>query len=348
MIATFSNFKLIVITLFIAFPFLEIKSQDDCNLILEKAEALFDQGVIEDIPELLSECIIKGFSSEQNIRAKKLIILAYLFDNNTQEAENSMISFLKDYPEYQIQSSDPAEFTRLFASFKTFPFISVGAFIGGNISSAILKEQYGTYNLNSGEGDFAIASPEFQIGAGANFFLTDRLELNVSGIYARNTFLYSNLQYDFAEIFTKETHQRLEFPVTATFDLTENKWQPYVSMGISYGIIINASSHYKRSYVNTGSSTLKPREMRYVDISDRRNSSSINGVFGGGVKNKVPGGYLFFDLKYFYGLSQLVNPDNRWDQETAFTFYHADGDFHLNYFTFSIGYRYSFYKSIKL
>ncbi len=348
MYLAFTKAKLLLVFIIFVYPFLRISSQDDCSSVLERAEQLFDQGVIEDIPSLLSDCLKRGFTPEENIRAKKLIILAYLFDNKIQDAENTMVSFLESYPKYQIQPGDPAEFTRLFSSFKTYPFLSLGASLGGSLASANLIEPYGPYNLNTDKGQFAITTPEYQIGAGVNFFLRDRLEISFEGNYTTNTFLYSNFQYGFADVSTKERLQRLEFPLSLTYDITDTKLNPYLSLGISYGMIISATSHYKRSTSNTGTVTSSTHEKRYVDIASRRNTSTINAVLGGGIKNKIPGGYLFLDIKYFYGLSQLVNTENRWDMDTAFTFYHTDGDFRLNYLSFSIGYRYSFYKTKKL
>jgi hypothetical protein len=69
---------------------------------------------------------------------------------------------------------------------------------------------------------------------------------------------------------------------------------------------------------------------------------------GAGLKYRIaPIGDLTMDLRYFYGLNNLVNPENRWNQETVFPFYHADGDFLMDYFTFSIGFRFSFYQTKK-
>lgn len=335
--------KLFFLGLFITLFCQPLQSQNNCLQLLEQAEVLFEQGIIEEIPELLSGCLEDGFSPENLIRAQKLLIFAYLIDNKTLEAENVMKSFLKNNPEYEIQPGDPAEFKLLLSDFRTIPFLSVGPFLGGNFSSATFLEHYGPYNTSRDEGEFLINSPQFQIGAAINVFLTERLEGNLESIYTINSFSYSNLQYGFAEIYKTETQRRLEFPVSLSYDLSQNNWQPYLRVGLSYGLLMSAHSDYKRTYLNSGEEQYSPIEELGVDISEQRNSSFVNAVFGAGLKYKIPRGHLYFDIRYFYGLSDLVNPEGRWSQDTVFEFYTADNDFHLDYITFSIGYRYSFY-----
>jgi hypothetical protein len=343
---TYTCVKLIVLFIFLSHS-LDVSSQDTCRETLERAETLFDQGIIEKIPDLLEDCINNGFGKQDRIRARRLIILAHLFDNNFDEAETAMTDFLRDVPGYQPQANDPAEFSALFSSFRTFPFLSIGAFIGANLSQATMLESYGPYNINE-SGNFSITTPQYQIGAGASIFLSNRWELNLESIYTRTNFAYNNLQYGFAQIENEETHQRLDFPITFTFNFPGNRWTPFLRLGASYGLIISASGDYKRSHINTGSLVFDPLEIRGVDISNQRSTNSLNAIVGSGVKYRIPRGFLIFDLRYNYGLSDLVNNENRWDQETVFSYYHTDSDFQLDYFTFSIGFQYSFFKSKKL
>jgi hypothetical protein len=343
----FLRFKSGVLILFFLFASQHLTSQDNCSSTLEKAEILFEQGIIEDIPGLLAACIRNGLTTEEKKRAQKLVILSYLFDNKAQQAENAMESFLRSNPEYKIQPGDPAEFTSLFSSFRTFPYLSLGAFLGGNLTSASMLEPYGPYNHNIDNGQFSIL-PEMQIGAAAYIFLSNRLELNIETIYSRNSFSYTNLQYGFAEVYKKETHQRLEFPVLLSYDLNNNKLNPYFRIGASYGFILSAHSTYKRTNLNELSEALNILESSNMDISNSRTSGTFNAIMGAGIKYKIARGFVIFDMKYSYGLSNLVNPENRWDQETVFRYYHADGDFMTDNLSFSIGYRYSFYKSTKL
>ncbi len=322
-----------------------LAAQNSCSEILDQAELLFEQGIIEEIPEILSGCIKDGFSPEEKVRAQKLLILTYIFDNNIPEAEAVLFDFLKDNPEYVAAPDDPAEFVLLLSGFRTIPYLSVGMFTGGNLSAANMVEHYGPYNPGNGKGSFAMNAPGFQIGAAVNAFLTDWMEVNAEALFEINSFTYSNVQYGFAEVNLKETHQRFEFPVTATFYQIHNEWMPYLRAGMSYGILTSASGNFRRSYINNDVSG--PLESLDVDITGRRRTGFVNLIAGAGIKYKIPRGHVYFDLRYYYGLSQKVIPEGRWQHDEVFQFFTSDSNFFLDHLAFSLGYRYSFFRPVK-
>ena len=77
-----------------------IWAQKSCLNTLREAKELYEEGLIDEIPELLSGCMESGFTRAQRIEAYKLIILAYLFDDDQFAAEKTMDEFLKKFPEY--------------------------------------------------------------------------------------------------------------------------------------------------------------------------------------------------------------------------------------------------------
>jgi hypothetical protein len=317
-------------------------SQDNCSSRLERAEILFEKGIIEEIPGLLADCIRSGFTSEEKDRAHKLIILAYVFDNKIPQAENAMGRFLRENPEYQIQPRDPAEFVSLYSNFRTRPSFTLGAFLGGNLTSTTMLTNYGPYNSATDESYFSLL-PETQLGLGVSAFLAGKLELNLDGIYSRNSFIH-NVHYSFAEVYKRETHQILEFPVSLTYDLPGGRIIPYLRAGISYGLILNAQTNYRLKYLD-GNSDIIESEM--INISQGRSSGTFRALIGTGAKFKIPRGHIFFDMRYYYGLTELVIPESRWDQESTFRYYYTEGDFITDNLSFSIGYRYLFYRISK-
>ncbi len=334
---------LLLSLLFIPFVLQILRSQDDCPSMLERAETLFERGLIEEIPELLDECIRNGFTHEEKTRAQRLIILSYLFDNKISQAENAMIGFLRENPEYRIQPGDPAEFAFMFSNFSTRPAFSIAAFLGGNLTSATVVTSYGPYNPATDDNYFSLL-PETQLGAGASVFLNNNLELNMEGIYSRNSFAH-NIRYNFAEIYKRETHQKLEFPVSLTYDLPGGRLNPYLRAGASYGLILSAQTNYRLMYLNGNRDIF---ESNMLDIGEKRSQGTFSALIGAGVKFKIPRGHIFFDMRYYYGLTELVIPENRWDQETTFRYYYTDGDFITDNLSFSIGYRYLFYRITKM
>jgi len=308
---------------------------------------LFEQGIIEEIPGMLSECMEEGFSPEEKMRAQKLVILSYFFDKKTAEAEEVMLRFLRNNPEYEIQPSDPAEFVRLFSGFETFPVLSVGSSAGANLALPGIIKPYGPYNLNESGADFSFSEAGYQFGAGVNFYLINDLELCLEAAFVKKSFLYSNTQYGFSNISMKETHEKIEVPVLFKYVFPLDQWSPYVSLGASYGFVINTKANYKRSYSESVNLGHEPVISQGVDLGEIRKAHSWSGIIGGGVRHRIPRGYFFLDIRRFVGLTNTVNPDNRWEQDPVFTFFHTDSDFRVNYFSLSIGVRYIFYNSRK-
>ena len=138
------KYILILVTFFF---FISVNGQEDCLKSFQNARRLYDQGLIDEIPKILSPCIESGFTRTQKIEAYKLIILAYLFDDDQYEAEKNMLEFLKKYPEYEVMPSDPVEFVYLFESYKTNAILSLGLTIGPNLANPRIIEPYNAGNV---------------------------------------------------------------------------------------------------------------------------------------------------------------------------------------------------------
>ena len=67
--------------------------QKSCLNTLREAKDLYEQGLIDEIPDLLSGCMESGFTRAQRIEAYKIIILTYLFDDDQFAAEKMMDEF---------------------------------------------------------------------------------------------------------------------------------------------------------------------------------------------------------------------------------------------------------------
>ena len=102
-----------------------MSQESDCLKTLKDAKDHYEQGLIDEIPNMLAGCMESGFTRAQKIEAYKLIILAYLFDDDQYEAEKTMDEFLRKFPEYEVMPSDPVEFVYLLESYKTASVYSI-------------------------------------------------------------------------------------------------------------------------------------------------------------------------------------------------------------------------------
>jgi len=330
---------------------ISFSQQEDCIFKLQEAEKLYTQGLIEEIPQLLEPCIKRGLSKEDKLEAFKLVILSYLFDDNQQEAEREILDYIKQYPEYEITPTDASEFVYLFESYNPVPVYSFGGSVGSNLSLISLLEPFGTENLDDYTGDYTPSGMGLQGGLFVDRYIHENWRLSVELFYSQNIFKYNDILYGFARIDYIETHAAIQLPLTATYSfLTEGKWNPYLRAGFGTSLLLDAKSTITRDYVETGA--LQFAKIKSSDYDIKNNTESLHywAIFGGGVKYKITHSYLFFDVRFNYGLNNSINTENRYDeneQELTTKFFFEHDDFKLNNLSFSLGWAYTFYKPQK-
>jgi hypothetical protein len=326
-------------------------SQDDCTSKLQEAQNLYDQGLIEEIPKMLTPCLEEGFTRAQKIEAYKLIILSYLFDDNQFEAEKSMVEFLRKYPEYELMTDDPIEFEYLFESYRTTSIFSFGPTIGFKITDPRIiepftvfdKEQTSTKNL---------MKPGFNAGVGIGSYLSRNILLNLEFNFVSNSYIFEDAIRITVEgsndaintVTYRERLRKLELPLTLTYEFTLGKTHYFVRGGFSAAKITSVDGHPSRKY----SEELPALTSDYEDISDYRKNLLYGGIIGAGIRYKVPRGMIILDLRVNLGLKNIVRSDRRYDNQNYLTrYYYLDDDFTINTVSISAGYYLSFYKPKK-
>ena len=137
--------------LILSFAFLTIilfngmlKAQD-CTEALTQARNSFNDGNIETIPAMLEPCIKSGFTKEEKVQAYKLLIQAFLFEDNIVKAEETLLKLKKANPVYEIDyENDVAEFISLFKEYQTTAFLAFGGFAGLNFPLFQITEPFRT------------------------------------------------------------------------------------------------------------------------------------------------------------------------------------------------------------
>jgi hypothetical protein len=322
-------------------------SQELCKSTLEKASRLYDQGMIDEIPQLLGPCIENGFTRVQKIEAYKLVILSYLFDDDQYEAENTLIEFLKKYPEYEIMPNDPVEFIYLFESYKTHSVFSLNIYIGPNLSLPRIIEPYSAVTDESDS--YKRPGMGFQAGIGISRGISRYMDINVDVFFANYRYVFKqDIRFNYGgfytdqsdEIKTKHTEKlnKIDVPVSVTYNIGHGNMKYYFrsGLGLSYITKVNVISEFN---LLTSPDT---------DFSEFRKSPMFFGIVGGGIKYKVPRGYLVIDGRINIGLNNIVNSEKRFDnQEAMYNYLYLDDDFTLNSINFTIGYHFSLYQPRK-
>ena len=174
------SFWFIVLT-----PSLMLAQEMDCATNLREAQSQFDMGQIEAVPDLLIECLKLGFTPEERIQAYKLLINAFIFDDNFVQAEEYCLEFMKKYPEYEVVATDPSEFVNLLNEFNNDPRSSIGVGGGINFSRFSISEPFGVHSLVglddgiNGKGKYKSSGSGFQGGIIYNINIGSNLEIGI-------------------------------------------------------------------------------------------------------------------------------------------------------------------------
>lgn len=316
-------------------------TQNECILKLKKAEKYYEEGLIEKVPDLLTDCIKSGFTETQKTEAYRLIILSAIFEGNNTKADSFMLKLLKHNPEYQINRAiDAVEYTSLYNTYQTQPMYSLGLNIGANFTTINLTNSFGTHSDYHANPNY-ITEVGFQFGGRATRYLFNRAELFIESNFSQIKFRYEETVYDFSKLEFTERQQNIYFPVGVIYYPFQQKIKPYVEIGATPSFLINSTFTPKRLNNNS--------EIKGPDIvNEIRNSLNVSLLAGAGVQYKVPRGNLALNIRYQKGLIQQTKIKNRNEnQELIFNYYYIDNDFLLNNLFVSVGYIHLFYRPRK-
>ncbi len=345
-IISFERFFLLLFCLFGINTF----SQTDCAKNLKRAKEFYAEGNIEKMDELLSGCIEEGFNREEKIEARKLLVLAGLFDDDLDSADEQMEEFLKLDPEYQIEKGkDQIEFIKLYETFKTTPSYCIGVNGGGNYSMVNNNSSVNVFpSLNSSTNYHSLLG--FYIGLRFKKQFSKHFSADMSLNYSSLTFQYDAETYD-NEILQKmvERQNWLKLPVSFSYMFLKGKLQPYVGVGATFGYMLSANQVIDMSYSETAQNPLASTN-RNVNLTQQNRRERLNFWYNGlvGVMYKIPQSYICLDISYQINPLQQVNPETRYDNsEDIFETSYVDDDFYLDNLSIGVSYLYCFYNPKK-
>lgn len=317
-----------------------------CAEKLKEAQALFDRGQVEKVPQILQDCMRSGFKREEQLSAYRLLIQSFLLEDKLGEADSVMLAFLKKYPEYQMSPTDHPSFSYLFNNFRIRQIVQVSFKIGTNIPF-LTNVNVRTLSSESEESDYSGEAFNLYTGAEVKIPITQKLGLNVEGAFLQSQFKNTETFLDHAVINYTEKLSRLELPVSVTLDLyTPGRLTTFIRAGA--GIAINLASSAK--------ATLDPSDINnYLVVSGAdlgRNESRIFSdiiiVAGAGIRFKTPGGFLNLEARTGLGmLNQVVRSGSEAEVVLRDDYRFIDDDFNMNNLIISIGYTQIFYKPSK-
>jgi hypothetical protein len=319
-------------------------SQSTCTESLLSAQRLYNEGIIEEIPNILKPCLENGFTRNESIEAYKLLILAYLFDDNQFEAENAILEFLKQFPDYELMPNDPIEFVYFYKTFEVIPKVSFGFATGINLSNVQVTKNYTTGN----QGDLMSSD---KIGFGYNFYgnfsvyLRGRYGINSEINYGLQNYSFEDQILDFSTVKIKESVIRFTFPVSFTIDLSKSNYKPYVRIGGGISYLNETTIIPERSFSQPGRQSVVGAD---IDLTNHREQLNYFVTGGAGLKIIIGKGFLFIDARYNYRFLNEMKAENRYKTPELWSrYYYIEDDFLLQNYELNVGYNFSIFKAIK-
>ncbi len=339
--------------LILGLPTQVMGQEQSCSFTLKEAQRLYQQGLIKDIPAMLNGCLEKGFTRQQRQDAFKLIIECLLYNDNQSGADSAMPKFMKKFPDYEINPTDPKEFVYLFNSYRNLPVLSIGVSGGANWSNVSVIESFQMAYTNNTPRKYISGGAATHFGMQLNKYVTPQIEIGLGFSIANYTIssLDSVFSISAATQVLKavETQSRYEFPIFAKYDFKPIlKVIPYARVGIVPAYTTKASVSLSLSYVGQGGQNdVKP--FSYNIIGWRKQFGIWSLVALGLRKDFPPYGSVWFDLKYQPGFTAMkLNTDAQFlESETGTKYKWRSDNFRISNFGISLGYSYSFYKPTK-
>lgn len=320
-----------------------------CEEQLSAATAEFEAGRFYGIPSMLKPCIDNGFTREQRQRAFLLLTQAYLLLDDPIGADNSYLEVLRANPEFLADTArDQIDLVYLSKRFTAAPIFSLSAHIGGNFSPVSVIQ---TINA-SGEDDvqnkyqFRLG---WQVGGGIDWHLSERIAVTAELNYAFTSYKKEQLKFnnDLEEFVDKQNWLSVPLGAKYTF-LIRERIRPYVFGGYAFNFLFSDIGQITMSKRDVGEGSLDESspEFSFNSYRTKLNTSLFLGV---GAKYKIGIDFLFAEMRYNAGLTNVVKPTTTYGASgPAVEYGHVDDYLRINNFSISVGYVKPLYKPRKL
>jgi hypothetical protein len=322
------------------------QEEGSCAENLKTAQTLFERGQVEKVPAILYRCMKSDFKREEQLAAYKLIIQSYLLEDQIEQADSAMLSFLKGYPEYQLSQTDHQSFVSLYNSFRVRSLAQVAIHIGTNIpfltnikihtiSPEPTKSFYSSEALN------LFTSVEVKVPINSKF------EANIEAGFLQSKFRNTEKFLGYVTEYT-ESMQRLEIPLTVTWNFAQpwKKLTAFTRAGA--GPVFNLASTATTN--STGTDDNNHVVISGADL-DRTGSRIFTDLFlqaGAGIKYKIPGGFISLEVRSDFGMrDQVLHKRDDSTLELADRYLYSDDEFNINNLNINIGYTQIFFKPSK-
>ncbi len=344
---------IILLLLIVQLSFAQEEEIDICVQNIEIAQQRYDEGRIQDIQELLNDCIKGGtYDKAQKSQALRLLTLAYIFLEDEKNSEATMLQLLETNHEFRVNPAiDPTEFINLHEQFRYKPLFNLGIRYITNFAQPIPIELNSSLNLTNTRHEYSYIYGFVGVGLNFEYEIFDRfilypeIHFKIMSISRTDTQPGVITGQDYITIANLENQQWLSLPVSVKYNFEfQNlpKFKLYANLGGSIDYLLGSSRPADKSTLALPND---PKVGFTVNSSDDKNSINFGILAGGGATFKIGEGFFSLEARYVYSLTKLTNPGsilNPADPSQINTLV-QDDIYRLNHIAFSIGYTANIY-----
>ncbi len=324
---------------------------------LRLAQSIYEQGRLHELPSLpgLKDSEISKYSKSDQERAYRLLSLAYIYLEEPEKADESMLKLLKTNHFYEPNEQvEPAEFIGLYKTFRTKPVFTIGLKFGANSTIPMLNSLYYVSGGSAGNGkygtpigiQFGIVFEKALFSDSKNKTL-NRLTFAPEVLYTGRTFSYTNAHFFTGTADFKATLKQtwIDFNPMVQLKLNNSKTlQTYVAVGPGISYLLKASGTLATTW-NNGAGAVSGPDVDNTSSYKKIVPSVIGAV---GLKLKFGEIYIIAEGKVQYGLTSPVNSSSRTNNESVFDYSYTLPDYKPLTFMANIGFVYPYFNPVKL
>ncbi len=358
---------ILLVTLFCLIGLNFANAQQGGAQTLRLAQSIYEQGRLHELPTVLRDSAVSKFSKAEQVSAYKLLTLAYIYLEEPELADKSMLKLLNTDHFFELNKDvEPAEFVGLYNTFRTKPVFNIGLKFGVNGTAPLLNSVYYVSNNAAGKGKNTVGVG-FQVGfvfqkeilsrSKNKLYGNGRLIFSPEVFYTNRTFGYSNpslfvgdsLNQSAASI--KGTIKQNWIDVNPIVHIKFGKsrdFVPYLGFGPGVSYLLSAPNTLVLSRKNfngtNGGGTSGP-DVPFA-LTYHKIVPSLIGVAG--VKYRLGEFYVTAEFRVQYGLANPVNSSARTNTAGAFDYNYVSSDYKPLNLMANIGFVFPYFNPIKL
>ena len=326
-----------------------------CTQTIRLIRSQYEAGRLHELPGLANGCLNpragqQGFTKEERREAYRYLTLAYIYLEEPDSADINMLKLLETDHFYQINETiDPAEFIALYKKFRTKPIFRYGLKVGVNMTQPNVLEYYNVGSTAGGSGKYGL-SVGFNVmlafekdleGKFKNFVVAPELAL------VSRTFSYSNPSLNFADKRPDSTVSTQQFAFSQQWlDLhgivqyrlkarNPTDFYTYIGAGPGISYLLSSKNQPSTTY-GTGSNGYTVTGPQ-VDDTKSYNNLVYSAVLSAGLKKRIGELYLSVDIRYQFGVSNVVNNASRTNQIIGFDYAGSYNNYRMSNLMIQLG-----------